>query len=146
MEQIYSSKSREILAASRLGTLALAKDGCSYAIPMFFGFDGNHVYFHGHPGLKDEYMDATEEACFVVSHVGSANIWESVHVFGPIEKLTLSSDIDAAKNALFNVPPPPAEGNFPKGLPKRTDHSVYYARINSTKVCGKVSEFKKEST
>ena len=131
-----------MLGSSRLGTLALAEDSKAYAIPLFFSFDGDMVWFQTHPGLKDEYLEATRDACLVVSHMGSENLWESVHVFGKVEKVTLTDDLEAARAALMDVPLPPASGNYPKGKPVRTDRNMYYLKLKPTHIEGKKSAWK----
>lgn len=142
MEPMTEEEARSNLEASRLGVLSLADGGRAYAVPLFYGFDGEAVWFHCHPGLKDRYEDATEEACLTVMHVESENVWESVHVFGPVERCTLNTDIEAAKSALFTVPPPPAPGNYPHGLPKRDDRGIYYVKLTPARIEGVQSSFK----
>lgn len=141
MHDLASDQVVDILKESRLGVLSLAHDDESYAIPLFYGYDGEAVYFHCHPGVKDEWIEADKRACLVVVHMESENIWESVQVFGPVEKLSLSSDIDKAKNALYKVPFPPAEGQTPSGKPVRTDQEVYYLRLTPDEVTGKGSTY-----
>lgn len=142
MQDLPDDQAKEILKASRLGVLALAHDDASYAIPLYYAYDGEAVYFHCHPGVKDEWIEADKRACLVVIHVESENVWESVQVFGPVEKLSLSSDIQKAKNALYHVPFPPAEGHGPSGKPVRTDQDLYYIRLSPDEVHGKGSTFK----
>lgn len=140
MNELSQGACQEILRASNLGVLALAKNGDSYAIPLYFGYDGD-LYSHCHPGKKDEYISTTSEATFLVTHVATENIWESVQVFGALQVLTLSDDIERAKSALFQLPFPPAEGNFPRGLPVRSEQQVYYLRLRPTRIVGVQSSF-----
>lgn len=142
MEDMDQVASIRLLKASRFGDLALCHDDRAYVLPLFFGYDGEAVYFQCHPGTKDEYVDSTQEACLVVTHVESSDVWESVHVFGPIEKVTLTDDIQAAENALFAVPFPPAKGHYPKGKPVRTAQSMYYLKLKPTRIHGRQSAFK----
>ncbi len=139
MHDLEEAEVKEILKASRLGVLALCESYRAYAIPLFYGYDGEAVYFHCHPGMKDEYFRSTEEACMVVLHMDNEDLWESVHVFGQVEKLSLTNDIEAAKSALFNVPFPPLEGTAPHGTPLRSEQNVYYARLKPTRYAGKES-------
>lgn len=138
MRDMAPADARDILSASRLGVLSLAHEGQGYGIPLFYGYDGHDVYFHCHPGLKDEYMD-TQEACLVVIHVESDHIWESVQVFGTLERLSINTDIEAAQSALFKIPFPPAVGHGPSGNPIRSDQGVYYVRLRPTRIAGKAS-------
>lgn len=142
MEDMNVDACRELLQASKFGDLALCHEGKAYVIPLYFGYDGEHVYFQCHPGVKDEYVNGTKEACLVAKHVESQNIWESVHVFGPVERVTLTDELAAAESALFTVPYPPAKGNYPKGTPVRTGQSMYYLKLKPERIHGKQSAFK----
>lgn len=133
-----------LLHTSHFGILAMGRDGDAYAVPLYFAYDGEHVWFHCHPGLKDKYLDHAKEVCLVVTHVGSPNVWESVQVFGKAEKATLSNDLDAAKAALARVPLPPAHGNYPKGLPIRTGEEIYHVKLTPSHIEGMQSAFKSE--
>ena len=132
---------RALLSTSKLGVLALSDQGRAYAIPLYYAFDGEDLWFHCHPGLKDEYLEKSNEVCLVVIHVGSANIWESVQVFGTAAKVTLNTDVDTARAALAKVPFPPAEGNYPRGLPVRSEQDVYYVKLKPRHIEGKKSAF-----
>ncbi len=132
-------EARDMLRASRFGVLALSQGGRSYALPLFFGYDGDHVYFHCHPGKKDAFIQSTREACLSVVHVESPNVWESVIVFGSIEKVTLNNELHAAKSALLRVPFPPLLGTFPGGTPIRSDQEVYHLKLTPRLIVGKKS-------
>lgn len=142
MQELSSDAAKDILSASHLGVLALAHDDGAYAIPLFFGYDGDALWFHCHPGVKDEWIESTKEACLVVTHIETQDIWESVQVFGAVEKASLSTDIEAAKSALYRMPFPPAEGNLPSGAPTRSDQAVYYLKLTPSHIEGKASTFK----
>lgn len=141
MEDLGDGDARALLAASHLGVLCLADGGRSYAVPLYYSFDGDAAYFQCHPGVKDQFMAATREACLVVHHVESKHIWESVQAFGPVERLTLSDDLDAARSALAGTPYPPLAGNYPGGLPRRSEARMYHLRLRPTRISGKASTF-----
>lgn len=142
MEDLSDSDIASILAASRFGVLSMADGGRSYAIPIFFGADGHDVYFHCHPGTKDHFIDSSKEACLVVTHVAGEDVWETVQVFGALERLTLNDDIERARDAIYLLPPPPNEGAFPSGKPLRSPESVYFVRLSPTRVSGKQSTWR----
>ncbi len=145
MEPTTHEEAMEILRHSRLGILSLADGGKAYGVPLFYGFDGETIWFHCHPGQKDHFEDTTEEACFTVMHLESENIWESVHAFGPVERCTLSTDIEAAKSALYQVPFPPRSGTYPGGLPVRDDLGIYYLKLKAERVEGVKSKFQEKA-
>ncbi len=142
MEDLSDSEIQEILAASRLGILSMADGGRTYAIPIFFGFDGHDLYFHCHPGTKDHWIDAVQEACLVVTHVAGEDLWETVQVFGGLERLTLNDDLDKARDAIYLLPPPPKEGSHPSGKPLRSERAVFYVRLSPSRWSGKKSAWK----
>ncbi len=141
MEPMPHEDALEILRRSRMGVLSLADGGRAYAVPLFYGFDGERAWFQCHPGLKDRYENETQEACLTVVHMESENIWESVQAFGPVERCTLNTDIEAAQAALYQVPFPPRSGNYPGGLPKRDDRGIYFLKLDPTRVEGVRSAF-----
>lgn len=123
-----------------LGVLSLADKGSAYAIPLFYGYDGDSLFFHSHIGHKDEFIEATEEACLVVMSYESEDAWESVQAFGPVEKLSVLDDIKDAEAALLDVPLPPEFGTFPAGKPRRSESGTYYWRLLPETVHGVRSE------
>lgn len=129
----------QLLRDSRTCSIGFAQDGRAYVLPMFFAYDGEHCYFHSHPGLKDDFMEATQQACLVVIHYDSEDEWWSLQAFGPVERLSLSDDIDAAKAALIGVPLPPEPGSYPGGKPKRSEQQVFYWRLTPTHLDGRLS-------
>lgn len=140
-----ADEAQAVLRESRLGYLGLSHDDDCYVIPVFYAFDGDNLWFHMHPGMKDEFIESTKEACLTVAHYESEHVWESVQAFGPVEKVTLSDERSAAKAALMDVPFPPLPGNYPGGLPVRSQQHMYYLKLEPDRIAGKKSEFKDES-
>jgi len=144
MERMSGDEAQELLSASMVGHLALARGGEAYAIPLFYAFDGERLYFHSHPGLKDEYLDGTKEACFVVTLFEGPDTWRSVQVFGRIEKATLSDDALAALDALQKVPFPPEFGVDEAGRPKRSHHRMYIWMLAAERMSGRKSSLPRD--
>ena len=119
--------------------MALAKGNKAYAIPIFYGFDGERLFFQSHPGLKDEYLATCQEACFVVTEVGGDDDWKSVQVFGKPEKITLSDDALAALDALAKIPFPPEFGGESTGTPRRTPERMYLWTMMAERIHGRRS-------
>lgn len=139
MQDMSEAEQDEVLHDGRLGHLGLAAGGLCYVVPIFYGYDGDTFYFHSHPGLKDDFIDETKEACFVVSSVISPDDWNSVQVFGPVEKCSIMEDIRNAEAALADVPLPPEFGLMPSGKPKRSGEKMYFWMLTPKRMSGKKS-------
>lgn len=135
MQDMHTEQAHAVLRRARQGTLSFAAGGHAYALPLFYGFDGRLLWFHGHPGLKDEYMEDTEEACFLVVQ-GDGEDWSSVQVFGRLERVEDQRGREEARHALAHVPWPP-EGTPDPKAPDGT--VVEYWRLVPAQAVGKRS-------
>lgn len=136
MEPLPPERAEAILRQLHFGHLGLARGGDSYVLPLFYGYDGKHVYFHSHPGLKDDYIKGTKEACFLATTIESEDEWESVQVFGPLEKVSIQDEILAAMDALIVVPLPPEYGFSEQGEPLRSGRNMYFWKLTPTRITG----------
>ena len=83
------------LAAAGFGRLACARDNQPYVVPVYFAFDGSHVYGFEVPhvysfsalGQKIEWMRDNPLVCLEIDDVKGYNDWTSVVVFGKYEEL-----------------------------------------------------------
>ncbi len=78
----------EILSTQRLCVLATADANQPYAIPMFYGFDGETLYIGISDGRKTEVLDANPRVCVTVTDVQPGLAWRSVLVTGRAEWVT----------------------------------------------------------
>ena len=132
------------LKQHRVGVMALAKDDQAYAIPLFYAFDGQKLYFQSHPGEKDLFIDGCEQACFVVTEVKGDDDWKSVQVTGSVEKITLSDDAMHALDAMAKNPFPPEFGSDRKGQPNRSPQKMYLWMMEPEKISGRASHTPKQ--
>jgi len=91
------------------GTLSLAKDGDTYAVPVAFTVvDGSRdIYFrlgYGPGSRKREYVDATDRATFVVAARTDSG-WKSVVARGPLEHLSSADNVDSTQPSGPESPP-----------------------------------------
>lgn len=138
MRSMRDEEVREFVKRNRFGILGLANGGHAYALPLFYGYDGQDLYFHTHPGLKVEFIQATAEACFTIARVVSLDDWASVQAFGHIERAGTWGDL-AAQAALMSVPLPPQWGESSTGEPRRDDHSALVYRLRPVRIEGRYS-------
>ena len=127
------------LKQHRVGVMSLAKDNLAYAVPLFYAFDGKTLYFMSHPGEKDLFIEACEQACFVVVEYKGDDDWKSVQATGPVEKVTLSDDAMHALDVMAKNPFPPEFGSTPKGVPKRSAEKMYLWMMEPEKISGRSS-------
>lgn len=127
---------REFVRHNKMGVLALTKDRKAYAVPLFYGYDGRDFFFQGRPGLKDEFVEATDEACFTIVRARSLDDWASAQVFGRLERVPRASPT----HALMSVPLPPAWGESEVGEPTREEEDIIVYRLAPTRTSGRYSE------
>ncbi len=84
----------DILSTQRLCVLATTDGEQPYAIPMFYGFDGDTLYIGISDGRKTEVLDVNPRVCVTVTDVQPGQAWRSVLVTGRAEWVT-----DAAERA-----------------------------------------------
>ncbi|HVL47608.1 MAG TPA: pyridoxamine 5'-phosphate oxidase family protein [Candidatus Thermoplasmatota archaeon] len=119
MREMTHEEVRAFITGNRFGYLGLADDGRAYVIPLFYAYDGRTFWFHANPGLKDEYIARTREACLTVVRAWSEDEWESVIASGPIRPVDFQEEAARAMDALMAVPMPPAYGVTEHGEPRR---------------------------
>lgn len=139
MKELPESACRAFLGSHRVGVMALARQGDAYAVPLFFAYDGQTLYFHSHPGEKDEFLADTHEASFVVVEVHGTDDWTSVQATGPVQKAARNDDATRAMRAIAETPFPPEFGIDATGQPKRGSDKSYFWMMTPRKITGRSS-------
>lgn len=139
MEELSTQRAQEVLRELHFGNLGLAKGGQAYVLPLFYGYEGKTLYFHSHPGLKEDYIAGTKEACFLATSIETVDDWESVQAFGPVEKVTVADEITVAMNALIALPLPPEYGVSESGEPKRSGKNMFFWKLTPRHIEGRRS-------
>jgi nitroimidazol reductase NimA-like FMN-containing flavoprotein (pyridoxamine 5'-phosphate oxidase superfamily) len=139
MDEMSEDEVQLMLAESEFGHVALASGGRAYAIPIFFAVRDDAIFFQSHPGLKESFMNDTDEACLVVSRVDSEDTWMSVQVFGPVSKVATDKERQAAEEALMNVALPPEWGSSGAGQPRRSDRRMFIWKLQPARFTGRRS-------
>lgn len=76
------SECRAILREQRLCVLAMTDGDAPYAIPLFYGFDGENVWLGVAEGRKTQLLDRNPLVCLSVNELGPGDAWRSVLVTG----------------------------------------------------------------
>ena len=76
-----------LLTSGRVGRLACAKKGYPYVVPIYFAYDGNHLYSFSMVGKKIDWMRANPQVSILVEEQGEGREWRSVVVDGRYDEL-----------------------------------------------------------
>lgn len=78
----------EVLRTHRLCTLALADGDEPYAVPVYYGFDGETMYLGVAEGRKTAVLDRNPRVCITVAEPGAHDSWRSVMIAGRAVTIT----------------------------------------------------------
>lgn len=87
IREMGEDECRDMLARVNFGRLACARDNQPYVVPVYFSYDGRHLYGFSVLGQKIEWMRANPLVCLEVDESASREKWTSVIVFGRYEEL-----------------------------------------------------------
>ena len=79
-----------MLARQRLCVVSVVDDGEPYAVPVFYGFDGETLYLGTSEGRKTRALDANSRVYVVVTEVGPGDAWRSVAIAGRAPTMSCS--------------------------------------------------------
>jgi nitroimidazol reductase NimA-like FMN-containing flavoprotein (pyridoxamine 5'-phosphate oxidase superfamily) len=91
------------LKGASIGRLACAHEGQPYIVPIFFVYDGAHlygscIYFFSTIGLKIDWMRSNPLVCLEVDDLKSPTDWTSVLVFGHYQELPETSEFELTRH------------------------------------------------
>lgn len=90
---------QKVLEQANVGRLACARDNQPYVVPIYFSFDGRHIYGFTTLGQKTEWMRTNSKVCLEIDERKSHDRWVSVIVFGSYEELPDDPEFGAARLA-----------------------------------------------
>jgi hypothetical protein len=91
---------RALLARQRLCIMSVVDGTDPYAVPVFYGFDGDALYLGVAEGRKTRALDANPRVHVVVTEVGPGDAWRSVAVAGRARTLVESDERHQAIDVL----------------------------------------------
>ena len=77
---LSDAECRLILARQRLCIVSVVDGEEKYAVPVFYGFDGDALYLGVAEGRKTRVLDANARVYILVTEVGPGDAWRSVSV------------------------------------------------------------------
>ena len=87
IHEMTEGECRDALARASFGRLACARENQPYVVPIYFAYDGHHVYAFSTPGQKIDWMRSNPLVCLEIDERTSLDRWTSVIVSGRYEEL-----------------------------------------------------------
>jgi len=103
IHEMTDDECRSALQKTILGRLGCARDNQPYVVPIYFAFDGEHLYGFTTVGQKIEWMRANEQVCLEIDERINDNHWMSVIVFGRYEELPDEPQYEAARMKAYQL-------------------------------------------
>jgi hypothetical protein len=87
IHEMTDDECRAALARLTFGRLACARDNQPYVVPIYFAYDGRHVYGFSTPGQKIDWMRSNPLVCLEADERKDHDRWTSVIVSGRYREL-----------------------------------------------------------
>jgi nitroimidazol reductase NimA-like FMN-containing flavoprotein (pyridoxamine 5'-phosphate oxidase superfamily) len=98
---LSDAQCREVLARQRMCVLSVVDGAEPYAVPVFYGFDGEDIYLGIADGRKTRALDANPRVYIMVTEVGPGDAWRSVAIAGWARMLTEHTERQRGIDALI---------------------------------------------
>lgn len=98
---LTDAQCREVLARQRMCVLSVVDGAEPYAVPVFYGFDGEDMYLGIAEGRKTRALDANPRVYIMVTEVGPGDAWRSVAIAGCARMLTEDTERQRALDVLI---------------------------------------------
>lgn len=92
---------RAVLERQRLCVVSVVDGAEPYAVPVFYGFDGETLYLGTSEGRKTRALDANSRVYVLVTEVGPGDAWRSVAIAGRARTLTTETERQRAMEVLI---------------------------------------------
>lgn len=89
---LSDAECRAVLDRQRLCIVSVVDGAEPYAVPVFYGFDGETLYLGTSEGRKTRAIDVNARVYIIVTEVGPGDAWRSVAIAG--RALTVTSEAD----------------------------------------------------
>jgi uncharacterized protein len=113
IHEMTGKECSDALERARVGRLACARDNQPYIVPIFFAYQGEHIYgvhltgrrLYGFTtlGRKIEWMRSNPLVCVETDEVEGFDRWMSIIVFGRYEELPDNPEFEAARETAYEL-------------------------------------------
>jgi uncharacterized protein len=93
----------DLLARTRLGRLACAREGQPYITPSYYAYDDNCLYSFSTLGQKITWMRANPLVCVEVDELVSPQDWATVIVSGTYEELPDTPQYEVYRRRTYDL-------------------------------------------
>ena len=97
IHEMTADECRAELQDINFGRLACVRGSQPYIVPVYFAYDGEHIYGITTRGQKIEWMRANPLICLEADQRPSHNHWMSIIVFGRYEELPDAAEYASAR-------------------------------------------------
>ena len=117
---LNDAECRAVLERQRLCVVSVVDGEEPYAVPVFYGFDGQTLYLGVAEGRKTRALDVSARVYIVVTEVGPGDGWRSVAIAGRARTLVDAAerqaaiDVLVAHNRRVRASEPPRDGPPPR--------------------------------
>ena len=134
---LSDAECRAVLERQRLCVVSVVDGEEPYAVPVFYGFDGQTLYLGVAEGRKTRALDVSARVYIVVTEVGPGDAWRSVAIAGRARTLVDAAerqaaiDVLVAHNRRVRVSDPPRDTPAPRrtgGRVLKIEHAVVTGR------------------
>jgi len=87
IQEMTTDDCHRVLARTRLGRLACARENQPYVVPIYFVYDQPFLYSFTTLGQKIEWMRSNPLVCVEMDEVEDIDHWSSIVIFGQYEEL-----------------------------------------------------------
>ena len=118
---LTEAQCRKVLAGQRMCVVSVVDGDEPYAVPVFYGFDGDALYLGVAEGRKTRVLDTNPRVYVIVTDVGPGDRWRSVGIAGRARTLSAPEErqrgieVLIAHNARLRRPDP----DRPNASPRR---------------------------
>jgi nitroimidazol reductase NimA-like FMN-containing flavoprotein (pyridoxamine 5'-phosphate oxidase superfamily) len=85
--ELELTESHEIIARQRMCVVSMIDGGAPYAVPVYYGFDGESIYLGVAEGRKTRALDADPQVYVLITEAGDGDRWRSVAIAGRARSL-----------------------------------------------------------
>jgi nitroimidazol reductase NimA-like FMN-containing flavoprotein (pyridoxamine 5'-phosphate oxidase superfamily) len=97
---LNDAECRAVLERQRLCIVSVVDGAEPYAVPVFYGFDGEALYLGTSEGRKTRALDVNGRVYIIVTEVGPGDAWRSVAIAGRACTLTGEAERQRAVDVL----------------------------------------------
>ncbi len=126
----------EIIRRQRMCVMSIVDGDEPYAVPVYYGFDGESIYLGVGEGRKTRALDRNSRVHIIIAEPGTGDSWRSVAIAGRASTLTDEAERARGIAALIAHNRRPERGTSPS-TPTRHRSGGRIIRIDNAAITGR---------